>query len=362
MVIHPALRLTLAVALAAVVQAPLPTPPEQPASGPGGRSYPHRQIRATTLGAGAREVHVFEPAAPTPRRAPVVVFGHGWSAMTPSIYGAWIAHVVRRGYTVIFPRYQADPRTPVAQLTYHALAATRHALESLHRPGHVVPDKRGVAFVGHSMGGLVATNLAVRAARGELPAPLALMVVAPGKTWPEPSPIAFPLDDVSQLPARLHLLAIVGDDDDFVGEIDARKVFKGATGVAPANKNYLRVFSDDHGSPALVADHRFASAPLPDDSPLLGPLSSTDALEQLAQGLLRANRGTPLPPAVTASRGTWQTDALDYFGTWKLLDGLVDAVFRGVNREFALGDTQEQRYMGHWSDRVQVRTLVVENR
>ena len=64
---------------------------------------------------------------------------------------------------------------------------------------------------------------------------------------------------------------------------------------------------------------------------------------------------------MTASRGTWQTDALDHFGTWKLLDGLVDAVFRGVNREFALGDTHEQRYMGHWSDRVQVRTLVVEN-
>jgi pimeloyl-ACP methyl ester carboxylesterase len=360
MAIHTVYRLTLAAALAGAVQAPPATPPAQPASGPGGRSYLHQEVRTTRLGAGAREVHLFEPATPTPPQAPVVIFGHGWSAVNPALYGGWIAHIVRRGYTVIHPRYQLDPRTPVAQFTEHALAATKQALETLRGPGHVPPDPRGIALAGHSMGGLVATNLAVRAARGELPPPLALMVVAPGKTWPESSRIAFPLEDVSQLPSNLLLLAVVGDDDDFVREFDARKIFKGATAVAAANKNYVRVFSDDHGSPALVADHRFASAPLTEEGPGLGPLAASDALASLAQGPAGRSRTQPVSADLTAGRGPWTTDALDYFGTWKLLDGLVDAVFRGVHREYALGDTFEQRYMGEWSDRVPVRILSVE--
>lgn len=53
-------------------------------------------------------------------------------------------------------------------------------------------------------------------------------------------------------------------------------------------------------------------------------------------------------------------NALDYYGTWKLLDGLVDAVFHGIHREYVLGDPPEQRFMGLWSDGVPVRELRVE--
>lgn len=360
MAIHTALRLTVAAALAGAVQSPLPTPPEQPASGPGGRSYAHSEVRVTTIGTGARQVHLFEPAAPAPPTAPVVVFGHGWSAVDPVHYGNWILHIVRRGNTVVFPRYQADARTPVAQFADHAFAGTVQALETLRTPGHVAPDPRGIALVGHSMGGLVVTNLAVRAARGELPPPLALMAVTPGKTWPESSRIAFPLDDVSRLPPGLLLLTVVGDDDDFVREVDARKIFRGATNVAAANKNYVRVFSDDHGSPALVADHRFPSAPQRIAMPGADPANAQDALARLTQGLRDPGRTARRSPEAAASRGELVTNALDYYGTWKLFDGLVDAVFRGVHREYALGGTYEQRHMGHWSDRVPVRQLIVQ--
>src|SRR5690606_2091936 len=133
-------------------------------------------------------------------RAPVVVFGHGRGATNPDIYGAWIIHIVRRGYTVIFPRYQADSRASPRTFTRYALDATSRALETLSQSGHVQRDARGLAFVGHSMGGLVVANLATRAARGELPPPLALMSVEPGKTWPDGSPIAFPLEDLSAIP------------------------------------------------------------------------------------------------------------------------------------------------------------------
>ncbi len=326
--------LTLAVCLVSASTAQPPSPPGPPSSGPGGTSYPHGAVQMTRLGEGVEEVYLFEPADPAPECAPVVVFGHGWLATNPDIYGAWITHIVRRGSTVIFPRYQADARTPPRDFTHYAVDATARGLEELGQPGHVRPDRRGLAFVGHSMGGLVPANLAVRAARGELPPPLAVMAVEPGKTWPEGSPIAFPLEDLSAIPSSTLLLAVVGDDDDFVREIDARKIYTGASGVPPENKDYVRLYSDDHGAPALVADHRAPTAPA---------VLTGEEIRDLSGG----------------SRGPMVTDALDYYGTWKLFDGLRDAVFHGINREYALGDTDRQRFMGLWSDGVPVRQLLV---
>src|SRR4051812_41913984 len=65
-----------------------------PASAP---AYPHRAVRRQQVGSGARSYWLFEPADPTPARAPVVVFHHGWLATNPGVYGAWIEHLVRQG-------------------------------------------------------------------------------------------------------------------------------------------------------------------------------------------------------------------------------------------------------------------------
>ena len=83
---------------------------------------------------------------------------------------------------------------------------------------------------------------------------------------------------------------------------------------------------DSHGSPDLDATHVFPAAP----------------------GKHRL-----------LNWGGARTDALDWYGTWKLLDGLTDAAFYGTNREYALGDTPEQRYMGKWSDGQPVKELEV---
>jgi hypothetical protein len=55
-------------------------------------------------------------------------------------------------------------------------------------------------------------------------------------------------------------------------------------------------------------------------------------------------------------------NALDYYGLWKLLDALCDAAFYSRNREYALGNTAKQRFMGTWSDGVPVRELIVTNK
>ena len=52
-------------------------------------------------------------------------------------------------------------------------------------------------------------------------------------------------------------------------------------------------------------------------------------------------------------------DAMDYYGCWKLFDGLCDAAFKGKNRQFALGGTTQQKYMGKWSDGKEVVKIEV---
>jgi hypothetical protein len=77
--------------------------------------------------------------------------------------------------------------------------------------------------------------------------------------------------------------------------------------------------SDDHGEPALLADHF-----------------------------------VPLTNGLDVS-----LDALDWYGTWKLTDALMACAFGGEWCEVALGNTPEQRYMGAWSDGVPVTEAVV---
>jgi hypothetical protein len=78
------------------------------------------------------------------------------------------------------------------------------------------------------------------------------------------------------------------------------------------------VRSDEHGTPALVADHFL-------------PLSGS---------------GYP-------------ADALDFYGPWKLFDALQDCATRRQDCQIALGGTAQQCYMGRWSDGVPVTPLQV---
>ena len=117
-------------------------------------NYPHKSFVAKSFGTGARSYWIFEPAEPTPEKAPVVVFHHGWLAINPGVYGAWIEHLAQSGRIVIFPKYQTDFSTRPAEFLPNAVAAVRDALDVLETaPGHVRPDRDRFAIVGHSAGG-----------------------------------------------------------------------------------------------------------------------------------------------------------------------------------------------------------------
>lgn len=327
------------------------TPPLQPQSGPGGKQYPHADVTKNRYGKGGQEYWLFEPASPKPRTAPVIVFLHGWGGMNALYYGAWLDHLVKRGNIVIYPRYQSNLLTPIKDFTPNTLAAVKDAVSRLQtEKGHVSADFGKFATVGHSMGGLLAANVAALAAESKLPRVRAVMSVEPGITE---SPINFALADLKKLSPDTLLLSVAGDQDTLVRDHDAKRIYYESTRIAASNKDFITLVTDTRGTPALVASHRAPTA--------------IDKSYDSGEGVGGSPPGKPdIGDAPQISRRvrpeTMLVNALDYFGTWKLFDALCDAAFTGKNREYALGNTPQQRFMGVWSDGVPVKELKVTDK
>ena len=360
-VVRPvALFLSLALFSMTILSSQAPTPPIQPASGPGGKQYIHTSVIKNRYGKGGQEYWIFEPDTPKPTAAaPLIVLLHGWGGMNPIYYGAWIDHLVKRGNIVIYPRYQASLLTPITEFTPNTLHAIKDGIERLKtEPGHVKADLNKFAAVGHSVGGLLAASVAALASDSGLPPVRAVMSVEPGITE---SPINVPLADLAKIPAETLLLAVAGDQDTLVRDVDAKRVYYESTRVPESNKDYVTLVTDMRGTPGLQASHRAPTAQSKDydsgEGIGGGPAESSDR----AGGL--PTRRVDGPQGRRAARlETMMVNALDFYGTWKLFDALCDAAFYGKNREFALGNTPQQRFMGVWSDGVPVKEMKVTDK
>jgi acetyl esterase/lipase len=276
--------------------------PPQPASGPGGAVGPHAACTQTYRYVWWNDdlsYWIFEPAQPTPARAPVVVFDHGWMGNAPVNYGLWLDHLCREGNIVIFPRYQSLLTLP-AFFTPNANWSVNDALALLATGAHVRPaTEQGMVVVGHSAGGTVAANMAAGWPGNGLPFPRALFAVEPA------APQAVPYVAMAQMPATTTVACLAGDADTVVGRLGCDAIFDGAPQVP--GKRYLWMRSDAHGVPALAATHFEPSELHP------------------------------------------YTDALDYFVSWRIADAMTDCAWRGTSCTVA-APAEPALALGTWSD------------
>ncbi len=291
--------------------------------------YPHKVVKRAEFGTGARSYWLFEPAEPSPLKAPVVVLYHGWLAVNPSAYGAWVTHLVRSGHTVVFPRYQADALTKPTEFLPNAVAAVTDALDVLETaPRHVRPDRKRFALVGHSAGGNLAAQMAAVAATSGLPAPRAVVAMMPGEVQPMREP------DLSKIPADTLLIVAVAENDRIVGDVRAREIFTEASSIPLSRKKFVFYRTDLHGIPWLVA-HHFAP-------------TAHDATFDNGDGML-----------MTLQKAQAEINALDRAGFWRLTDLTLAAAFAGQTLDEATDSGAHFRHLGYWSDGKAVTPPVV---
>lgn len=306
-----------------------PTPPKQPAIGPGGTDYDYLHIdRARHREPGGSACWVFEPAqADKTKPMPVIVYVHGLNAADYNTSWLWIRHMVRKGNIVLYPQYQRGLLLDPKRFTNKTAAAIGHALDKLDGKRHVKADTERFALVGHSLGGAIAANLAADHEGYGLPSVGALMAVQPGDVKTTKGlGVLFPslLEDYSTIPRGTLMLVIATENDEVVGQRLAKRLYDEAVGVPKQDKNHVLIGPDRHGWPGLYDGHLMAWAYID-------------------------------------SRGRARVDAYDY-ALWRWLDALTDAAFYdGKHRDFALGNTPKQRAMGKWSDGRPVREPVVSD-
>jgi acetyl esterase/lipase len=221
--------------------APQPEPGAEPGFAPDTRFVPAGAERID-VGSGPEAAAIFRSAGATDSPGPVVIFLHGWVAIDPERYGAWIAHLVDEGVTVIFPAYQSKPAydttTPLADL----LAGVRAALAQVAlAPGRLV-------VAGHSAGGALAADYAAVAADHGLPRPAAVFSVYPGRKLRHLD-VPIPATDLAQIAPGTRVLALAGQRDTAVGSGTARRIAREAIRADATLRIVRDDDADEHSDP-----------------------------------------------------------------------------------------------------------------
>ena len=304
--------------------------PGQPLTGPGGAEYTHQSVAFFDAATEADGYWLFEPADPKPDSAEVVVFLHGYGAYNPMAYGKWIKHLVAKGNIVIYPRYQKNLVWPRPEaFPQNAATGIRRALRELEKDGRVKPRTDKIAFIGHSYGGVIASNLAVHWQKMGIPKPASLLLCEPGS-----GPFkGARLTDYAGLPEDLHMVVVVGADDYVVGDEFARLVFQTATNTPHRNLVLQRRCTD--GRRWIGASH---SEPYCYDLDF-----DTGVRNYTSKRVLMTSR----------------LNEVDFNCYWKFADALIGCTRDDCYREVAFGNTPDQRWLGQWSDGKPMRELEI---
>ena len=340
------------------------TPPAQPKSGPGGQEYIAASVVKKAVGRLSASSYVFHgTGAPPPQGRPVALFLHGWGVVNPQAYGAWIEHLAREGYLVLFPRFQEVNRTRPGDATRLAACLVKDALAALAGDAEAKPDLTHLVVIGHLAGAPLAANVAARAKAEGLPIPKLVYAVMPGGVARDAAARGVALADLGQIDPGTLLVTVIGDRDARAADAAARRILREATGVPDARKLFVRTLSDDHGFPALSATlaapaavnsaYDGAAIKLPPDPPR-DPKERPAPFKWSADMALTGEQQT-LVSQVNVAR----LDTLDYLAFWKTFDMAATAAFAGQDG-VALRTNAAFTDMGRWSDGWPVKRLAAE--
>ena len=302
---------------------------QQPVEGPGSATYSYDSVAMYDYAAEADGFWLFEPQTETKDTQNLIVFLHGYGGYNPMIYGQWIRHLVRQGNTVIYPRYQKNIFSPPPQeFSPNVVTGILNALDTISAKKHLPVRTDGFGIVGHSYGGTLAAEITVNYEAYQLPKPQCVLLCAPG-TGPFK---AGRLDSYEALSEDLKLLIVVHENDVIVGDELGRIIFTTATHTP--NRNLLRQVND--------RDHHISAG--------------HNEVYSVDEAFDSGHQNFTTKKALRIS----ETNAVDYYGYWKLFDALLACTRTGRYCEVAFGNTTAQRSLGTLADGTVLLDLEVE--
>lgn len=334
-----ALIFTLLAAASVTLAAPLP-PLEQallkqssPAAWEARRQY--RDIAVDTVGTGETRAYVFRPEARSLTSLPLVLFMHGWRGTNPKNFGGLIDLLVRSGAVVIYPVYQAEgEKTSPQKITANAAQGIRAALEMLRQSHPQLIDEEKTLYWGFSMGASISTNFAVRHTELGLPAPRAVVLVAPGDAYhvvhgTESVPTVARLESI---PPTLPVFLVSGAADTSIGVPTARAWAARLCHLPRSHRTLLMLPSHSDGGQQISSAHGSPGAP---DSRFDFP----DA--------------TATVPTRIAGRDGFESsgslNVLDFYGYWRITMAMFDYVAGGAYPTALFTPKSPQnRFLGVW--------------
>jgi len=334
------------------------TPPGQPEQGPGGSDYGVAEVVKRGTGTASSGSYVFH-GSDTPAARPVVVFFHSWGAVNPGLYGGFVDHLARKGYLVIFPRFQEVNRSRPAEATARAEALIHDALTALADDPQARPDLNRVAFIGHSAGVPIALNVAAGVEETKLPAPKLIFGLVPGGIASNEKERGIMLRDLSTVDRQTLLIAMSGDREHMPSDRASRRIFEATSAIPTTRKLFMRASSDDHGYPALTAALAFPGSPKPEYDAAAIKLQPDPPRDPKQKNTWKWSADMALsgPQTIlTQQLGNNGTDTLDYLALWKTFEMAADAAFAGKDAA-ALARNPKFVDMGNWSDGWPVRRL-----
>ena len=288
---------------------------QQPPTGPGSATYAHDSVAVFDYAQKQDGYWIFEPAAPKPKEANVIVFLHGYGGYNPMIYGQWIKHLVRQGNIIIYPRYQKNITKPhPKKFSKNVVIAIQNAIAQLQKDQHISPILKDLCMVGHSYGGTIAADLSVYWKAYQIPEPKGIFLCAPG-TGPFK---AGKLDSYEGMSSSLNLLIFLNEKDHVVGDQLGLKIFE--TAIHTPNRNLLKQYRDSENN--IGAGHN--------ESYCVDLDFDSGVRNYTAKRALRISK----------------TNAVDYYGYWKLFDALITCTRTGKDCDTAFGNTSKQRSLG----------------
>lgn len=256
-------------------------------------NYTYEQIGTILKDQDERGYNIYYPVSDVVIESPIVLFIHGYGAINPMIFGEWISHLVRQGNVVIYPRYQKNLLSPsTEEFTPLVSEAYRNALEDLKSiPNIRISDDHFI--VGHSYGGVITANIALKYKELNLPKPSAIFSCEPGH-----GPLTGGVEpDYSAMDISIPMVVLVGDDDWTVGDEFGKRLYYETNIAQP--KFLLRQIAARYDTFSITASHYEPYA--------------------IHENFDNGHRNITFSRAMKMGK----LDAVDFHAYWKILDHMI---------------------------------------